>query len=384
MRRVSAPFRLAFFSLAVVVSAPALRADSIETTPARAPNQHAPYSYIPASTAGFQVPDVNTVFDKETYPEPEFLPPEVWEEAAEIPLDEGVQLTQYPFEDSAARDEDPAGHSATPRWNPVPYISRQLAMLPPERGLIRKETSGVLTVLPAPEEGLGVTDVDLRTVIYPGRLPFFQLTPRFGWHLLSESGLGLPPQVYDLGLDATVFLPLGERWSVMGMVSPNLFTDFENTGSDAFRMTGRVMAFYAPSPALKLAAGALYLGREDVAALPAAGLIWWPRDDIKAEVIFPKPKLAWRFSRDGDRERWAYLAGEFGGNSWAIRTPAGTDDMFTYRDYRLILGYEHIAGSQLRWLVEAGYVFGRVVEFRSLPGEFDQDATGLIRAGLVF
>jgi hypothetical protein len=364
-----------------------------ESETAAKPGQHEHALYQSPRTKVFATPDVNQVFEKEAYPQPEFLPESAYTSPSptdpllpDASAESGLQLATYPMEDNGTRDTDPEGHYSQPGWNPFPFLTEQLACMPKEeRGLVWKETSSTTTALPGSSSNLGIVTEDVRSVIYFGQLPIVQLAPRFGWHLLSgPSSTDLPPQLYDGGLDVSLYLPLSARWSFLGMVGPSIFTDGRNTSSDAFRMTGRAIAFYEWSATMKISAGFLYLGRQDIRALPVGGVIWQPSEDFKAEILFPRPKIARRCYHEGDREGWLYMVGELGGNSWAIERSSGLDDIVTYRDYRLIAGFELVHGKQYRWLVETGYVFGRQIEYASDIGNTTVSPTGLLRAGLTF
>ncbi|SFI46796.1 DUF6268 family outer membrane beta-barrel protein [Planctomicrobium piriforme] len=297
-----------------------------------------------------------------------------------------LQQVQYPTDDSAARDEDPVGHYQEPRWNPFPFLTEQLACMPVEkRGLVIKERAVTMTVLPAGNSDFNISTLDVRGTAYLGQFPILQVTPRFGWHLLGGPGTtDVPPQLYDTGVDTTIFLPLSKQWSFLGGVGPSLFTDGQNLSSQAFRMTGRALGFYQWSETTKVAVGFIYLGREDLIALPAAGVFYKPNERVKAELFFPKPKVGYRIFANDGRERWCYLAGEFGGNSWAVERSDGSADVLTYRDYRLIAGFEQVDKEVRRWLVETGFVFGRRIEYESGIGDTNPGVTGMIRAGLVF
>ena len=62
-----------------------------------------------------------------------------------------------------------------------------------------------------------------------------------------------------------------------------------------------------------------------------------------------------------------YLAGTLNGGTWDIEFPDESNQVMTYRDYRLVLGFERMDkdGDLSAW--EFGYVFGRSLEFRSNP-----------------
>ena len=106
---------------------------------------------------------------------------------------------------------------------------------------------------------------------------------------------------------------------------------------------------------------------------------------MRWEIVFPKPRFSWRFDRQENRERWVYLAGEFGGGSWAVeRASGGADDVATYSDWRLIGGLEMKYSSGRSLLFEVGYVFNRELEYKSDLGNFEPDDTVMLRAGVTF
>jgi len=150
------------------------------------------------------------------------------------------------------------------------------------------------------------------------------------------------------------------------------------------RLPGRALAFWKYSDTLTLTGGILYLDRDDVNAIPSAGLLWNPNADWKFELAAPRPRIAWRFSHDDESARWAYLVGEFGGGTWAVRRASGLNDVATLSDYRVMAGYERKWVSGRGWLVEAGYVFSRTLEYTSTPEEIQLPSTAIVRLGITF
>lgn len=240
------------------------------------------------------------------------------------------------------------------------------------------------TVLPGTDGGMGLTSVDLRTQCSPEAFPLLSLSPRFRFNFIDgPTFTDVPSRLYDTALDFSLFLPINERWSFFGGVAPGIYSDFDNMSSDAFRITGRALFNYKRSENLRFAFGFVYLDREDVSALPAVGVVWTPASmpDLKFDIMFPKPKIAYTYYEDQTRKRSLYLAGEFGGGTWAIERASGADDEFTYSDLRLLVGLEQVMTDQYTWFAEAGYVFNRSVEYLMTP-ELDLDDTGIIRAGI--
>lgn len=248
-----------------------------------------------------------------------------------------------------------------------------------------KKTVGTATWIAPSSDGLGVTSLDIRGSL---EFPSFQavwFVPRLAAHALNgPTTTDLPGQLYDLSLEAIVMLPVGDHWFVQAAVAPSIFTDGDNTSADAIRTPGRVMAFWKYSDTLTITGGVLYLDRDDVQAIPVAGLLWNPNADWKFELAAPRPRIAWRVSHDDDSDRWGYLVGEFGGGTWAIRRAVGVNDVATLSDYRLLAGYERKWSDGRSWLVEAGYVFSRTLEYTSNPVETNLPSTALVRLGFTF
>ncbi len=68
-----------------------------------------------------------------------------------------------------------------------------------------------------------------------------------------------------------------------------------------------------------------------------------------------------------------------GGGSWDIEFPDDSNDVLTYRDFRLLFGYEQLEENGNLVGVEMGYIFGREIEFRQRPDQVDLDDAFVVR-----
>ena len=235
---------------------------------------------------------------------------------------------------------------------------------------------------------------DLETGVVFG-FPFFRvdapllITPRFAVHYLDRPvGLDLPSEVYDAEVTFRHLRKFGDGpWAMNAAVTLGHYSDFEANDADAFRVTGQAFAVYESSPAMKWVFGVVYLNREDVSVIPAAGLIYQSHPDVKFDAVLPRPRIAWRLPggmMGVADERWAYVGGEFGGGVWSIdRSATVGQDLLTYNDYRLLVGIEKkatIGGISHR--LEFGYVFGRELEFSSATPDVRLDDSLFVRVGL--
>jgi hypothetical protein len=245
------------------------------------------------------------------------------------------------------------------------------------------------------DHGFGVTDLELETVLalpVPSRQWPMTVTPAFAVRYLDgPAASDLPPRVYDAAVEfrwRRRLVPRLPRWAVDLAVSPGVFSDFRQGADEALRIPGHAIGVFIWTPQTKLLLGVAYLDREDVGLLPVGGVIWTPREDLEFELAVPRPRIAcridWPHACPDGAEDWVYLAGEFGGGSWAIRRADRTNDVFAYRDYRLILGLERKAVGRLDARLEIGYVFGRQIEYASSTPDVKPSDTVMLRAGLTY
>ncbi|HUQ70715.1 MAG TPA: DUF6268 family outer membrane beta-barrel protein [Planctomycetaceae bacterium] len=243
-------------------------------------------------------------------------------------------------------------------------------------------TQFVMTWNSGSGDGLGITTFDLRqTLVFP-RVQGLMLNPGIAAHALNGPlTTDLPPSLYDAWLEFRWLKKINDRWMLDLVVTPSYFSDFENKSNDAFRLPGRALAMWTATPEVQLLFGVINFDREDVGWLPAAGLIWTPNDDYKVELLFPRPRVMRKLSEDDCQTRWVYAGGEFGGGSWAINREDGTEDVVTYSVLRFLVGYEAKKKDGFSPRVEAGYLFGRSIEYRSGIGDYDPDSAFMLRFG---
>jgi len=195
----------------------------------------------------------------------------------------------------------------------------------------------------------------------------------------------LAPVLYDAYVDFMWLPKLADRWLGILAVSPGVYSDFDALQGDAYRTKGKALVRYDWVPGrVQVMAGVLYLNRFTFDWLPAGGIIWDPNDDVHLELVFPRPKVAYRFTASALHEDWAYLAGEFGGDTFSVRLGAETWDMIEIVDWRVFAGIERKRPGGASVRCEFGYVFGRKIEYESALPDYEPDDTWLVRAGFDF
>jgi hypothetical protein len=286
---------------------------------------------------------------------------------------------------------------ANPRDSGVPYeapdeeAAAAAPVLPPgfKDGVLQFTTFRKTFLMQGPRDtGFGMADLLLQTTI---ALPFFTrdkpifITPYFQAHILQGPvPVDLPPQLYDVSLEFRILRQLNPNWGMDLAVAPAILSDFQNMSHQAYRLTGRWAFLYTWSPTFQIAGGVTATGRQDFPFLPVGGVIWMPTPDWRAEAIFPRPRLLRRFLETDRAIWWAYTAGEFGGNSYAIERADGTNDMATYRDLRWQFGLERKTPSGGYARFEIGYVFYRQISYQSGTPSFDPSNTAMLRGETSF
>ncbi len=196
--------------------------------------------------------------------------------------------------------------------------------------------------------------------------------------------LDLPGQVYDTGVNFVWRKELSDRWGVMAVATPAVRSDFQAT-EKTVRVFALGLATWQWIPdKLEISFGAVYLDRNDLSVLPAVGLRSRPNPRWLIDLMFPRPRVSYRISKDGPRsEMWGYLGGALGGNTWAVLRD-GINDEMTIRGYQLLLGIETVHQGGSGAFIEIGSAFNREVEFEVADEKYEFSAGFLVQAGLAY
>ncbi|HUG90651.1 MAG TPA: hypothetical protein VML55_07455 [Planctomycetaceae bacterium] len=279
-------------------------------------------------------------------------------------------------------DYDPDSPPARQFQYPPPDV----APLTPEPAdwTARRQTGFTVSWLPGSGDDLGITSFDLYSTFAVGSNGL-TVTPGGGIDLTDgPTSTDLPPRLYNLYLDVMWQKQVNDRFGFELALMPTWFSDFKQSDSDAFRLLGRAIGYYECNESTQLVLGVVYLDLGDVPWLPIAGLVWFPSEDVQIDLLFPRPRIGVRIERSECRDRWLYLAGEFGGGSWAIERVWGASDVATYSDVRLVAGLLNNYSDGQSWRAEIGYVFGRWLDYDSGLGNYDPDDTLMLRFGFLY
>jgi hypothetical protein len=244
-----------------------------------------------------------------------------------------------------------------------------------------------------PTNGIEIGNVDGRVTMptYPlfGPPPPMITAAVSYTNLTAPDALNLPTSLYDFSLGAAWVRPINERWILRFMATAAFATDLDNTSSDAWQFRGGVFSTYKWRPDLQIVLGAFASGRDDLPVLPGVGAIWTPSPLWRVDLMMPRPRISYMLVHTGQREHWVYLGGGLSGGTWAFERQQ-IDDKLTYRQWRLVLGWESIPPKQSTFIpgdgwklhAEIGYAFAREFEFERRTGDVGFDSTLLLRAGV--
>jgi hypothetical protein len=236
------------------------------------------------------------------------------------------------------------------------------------------------------KSGFGTLDIDVNHSWLFGydEWPPLTITPGLGVHLWSGPiHIDLPPRVYDAYLDLQWRPIERENWGLSVGLTPGLYGDFENFNGKTFQLTGWILGNYQLSENSLLVGGAAYVRQLNQSLLPIGGIIWTPTDDWRLELIVPTPKISRRILQADSSSMWCYVAGQYGGGSWAIADTTDSNVLLAYSDLRLLLGIESFQSNGLQYSLDVGYVFARNLSVDDVS-IFDPQDTVLLQASLAY
>jgi hypothetical protein len=197
----------------------------------------------------------------------------------------------------------------------------------------------------------------------------------FGFHVFSGPVQSdMPPRAYDFSIGYQIRQRIGPlAFDLASAIQ--ISSDFNGDAHKGVQLPGHGVGFLTVSPELDLVFGVDYLDRADIKLLPVAGLIWKPNPGMRFELVFPRPRAIVQLT---DTYRF-YVSGELGGGSWAIRRPTLDDNVATYRDLRVCVGFESVDKNGRQAAIEVGYLFDRRLEYTSGIGNMQLDDAVMLR-----
>jgi hypothetical protein len=203
-----------------------------------------------------------------------------------------------------------------------------------------------------------------------------------GFHFLGGPiQTDMPPRLFDfqIGVEHRKWLSESFGYDVSAVIGA--FSDFEGSAREGVRYPSHAVGYWRWSPAVDVVFGLDYLDRDDYHMLPVAGVILTPWENLRLEVVYPRPRAELWISP----KQSIYLAGELGGDTWAVERTPDADDVATYRDLRMLFGVAtRNAKERTTSTFELGYVFARDLSYRSGLGDMELQDTLLVRMSTLY
>jgi hypothetical protein len=252
--------------------------------------------------------------------------------------------------------------------------------------------------IPVTLRGEWITDADTSLSSYETAIKFpilniFGSPPpivRVGFdytNLDSEIAGDFPEDLFEYSVGVSRVRRWTDRWVFRSSIGVAYATDNENRSSDAWQFRGSAFGIYQYNSWWQFSVGAIALGRRDLPVIPAIGAVWTPNSFTRVDLIPPIPTANFLLSDDGVRQRWLYTGFGFSGTTWAYQSPSLGDDVLTYRDLRLVVGWHstpkpppgipYARGRKNR--IEIGYAFSRELEFDDDVSSVDLNDSFLFR-----
>jgi len=194
----------------------------------------------------------------------------------------------------------------------------------------------------------------------------------FSLHWLNgPNAVPLPPRLYDLVFG---YQKRGEISDVFGYdiaTSVGLFTDFEGSVREGFRFPGHAVGILHADTNMDLVLGVDIPDRDDLFALPVVGISVRDAviDGLRMDLVFPRPRVEYAVSKD----LRLYMAGRLGGGTWDVEFPDSSEQVITYRDYRIAAGWERPDTDGSIFAVEICWITGRRLELRDSSDVLQMD-----------
>ena len=230
---------------------------------------------------------------------------------------------------------------------------------------------------------LALRETEFRTGYPVWRKDTSALIPGVRWarydFLAPDQKLG-NKTLYSLRFPIRYTRSSSNAWSVFYLLTPALRTDFESLTSDDLGMNAMAIAVRPLNDHWSLSGGIVYgqdFGRTRI--YPALGATWRPDEAWSVELLFPRPRIAYRA---GDDVEWQ-LSLEPGGDQWNVELPRGERDV-ALSEFRAGLGVDWRVRKQLRLIGQVGAVFNRELESRDgrrRESSVDVEDAAFIRLG---
>ena len=193
---------------------------------------------------------------------------------------------------------------------------------------------------------------------------------------LGSAGLGLPSQLGEVVLDSGFTLRGSNGTAVQLRLQPGLYTDFQNTRGDSFKIPVEPLLVHAFDPDFSGMLGLQVRPGFDRVLMPVVGVAWKINDDLRLDAGVPHSRFQWTIVPDIK----TYVGFDWENTSYALAASDGHGDQVTLEDFRVYWGMQTVVSDTLQFSGEIGNVFKRSIEFDQFPsGRIDVGSSVYVR-----
>ena len=270
------------------IQVPRVQAPSFD--PYRTPNQAFPI--FPRANQAPVLPQVNPQYNQPQLAPQQFIPPQFNGQYGSPQFGTPRSPNQWPYQGTGTNWLP----SADWTWPQEAWRSFRTQFLP--RVLERPRARQTYLHGSGGNE-LNINDIELATT---ATLPNFlqgptplRISPGFIFHFwdgpdsIAHPNFDLPAQAYSTYL---AFDHITDPSKISGFennLTIGYYSDFDNTSSDAIRLTGKLLGWYRLNQYTVGKLGVEYLDRVNVKLLPAVGVYMTPNPDMKFDLYFQNP-----------------------------------------------------------------------------------------------
>lgn len=228
--------------------------------------------------------------------------------------------------------------------------------------------------LPGSGQDFGFVEWDTEAYLDRGESSGFTGAMNMTW-LSGPRSTALPARVYEISAGFQTRKQWSPGFSYDLATSIGIFSDFEGSAREGVRFPSHAVGMFHVNNSTDIVFGADFFDRDDISVLPVFGLSFRSpqHSRLRFDLIFPRPRIEYSFSNS----KRMFVTGSMGGGTWDVDD--GIDHIATYRDYRVMLGFEKADDDGETSAIEFGYVFGRQMELRGQSGQTDFDDAFMIR-----
>jgi hypothetical protein len=173
----------------------------------------------------------------------------------------------------------------------------------------------------------------------------------------------LQSAVVNLGMDWRI----ADRWILQTEVDPGIYSDLRDIDIEDFNAPLSMRLIYAQSEKLAWALALIANPKSEFPFIGGIGARWTPTEDLRVDIILPRPQIAYQVSP----EVGVFAGAEFKGGGYRVAedfgNPIGRPDLndqdVFYREVRTGGGVRWKVTEKIAAIIEGGWVIDRRFRF---------------------